>query len=73
MKYLRKYLLNTFMNESKATRYPNSVTIRYCINGSLIIGDTYQNTIPLKLLKKHIKTAKILLGDNIEAIIKVNH
>lgn len=65
--------MNTFMDESKATRYPNSVTIRYCINGELIIGDTYQNTIPLKLVKKHIDTARALLGDNIEAIIKVNH
>lgn len=73
MKYLRKYLLNTFMNEDKYKIYPNSVTIMYCINGELIIGDTYQNTIPLKLLKKHINTAKMLLGDNIEAIIKVNH
>lgn len=68
-----KYHLNTFMDESKATQYPNSVTIRYCINGELIIGDTYQSTIPMKLIKKHIRTVKILLGDNIEAIIKVNH
>lgn len=68
-----KYLLNTFMNESEATKYPNSVSIMYCVNGDLIIGDTYRNTIPLKLLKKHIKTAKTLLGDNIEAIVKVNH
>lgn len=73
MKYLRKYLLNTFMNEAKYKIYPNSVTIRYCINGELIIGDTYKNTIPIKLIKKHIMTAKMLLGDNIEAIIKVNH
>lgn len=68
-----KYLLNTFKNESEATKYPNSVSIMYCVNGALIIGDTYRNTIPIKLLKKHIKTAKTLLGDNIEAIIKVNH
>lgn len=68
-----KYLLNTFMNESKATKHHNTVSVLYCVNGALIIGDTYRNTIPLKLLKKHIKTAKMLLGDNIEAIIKVNH
>ena len=65
--------MNTFMDESKNTRYPNSVTIMYCINGELIIGDTYQNTIPLKLVKKHIDAARELLGDNIDAIIKVNH
>lgn len=68
-----KYLLNTFIDESKAARYPNSVTVLYCINGALIIGDTYKNTIALKLLKKHIETAKMLLGENIEAIIKVNY
>lgn len=68
-----KYHLNTFMAESEATKYPNSVSVLYCINGDLIIGDAYRNTIPIKLLKKHIKTAKTLLGDNIEAIIKVNH
>lgn len=68
-----KYLLNTFANEAEATKYHNSVSIMYCVNGVLIIGDTYRNTIPIKLLKKHIKTAKTLLGDNIEAIIKVNH
>ena len=73
MKYLRKYLLNTFMNEAEATKYSNSVSIMYCVNGALIIGDTYRNTIPIKLLKKHIKTAKTLLGDDIEAVIKVNH
>lgn len=73
MKYLRKYLLNTFMAESEATKYPRSVSVLYCVNGSLIIGDTYRNTIPLNTLKKHIETAKMLLGDNIEAIIKVNH
>lgn len=73
MKYLRKYLLNTFMDESGATKYPNSVSIMYCVNGALIIGDTYRNTIPIKLLKKHAETAKRLLGDNIEAVIKVNH
>ena len=61
------------MNESEATKYPNSVSIMYCVNGALVIGDTYRNTIPIKLLKKHIKTAKMLLGDDIEAIIKVNH
>jgi hypothetical protein len=68
-----KYHLNTFMDESEATKYPNSVSVLYCVNGALIIGYTHRNTIPLKLLKKHIKTAKMLLGDNIEAIIKVNH
>lgn len=68
-----KYLLNTFKNESEATKYPNSVSIMYCVNRALIIGYTHKNTIPLKLLKKHIRTAKMLLGDNIEAIIKVNH
>lgn len=68
-----KYHLNTFMDESEATKYPNSVSVLYCVNGALIIGYTYRNTIPLKLLKKHIRTAKMVLGDNIEAIIKVNH
>lgn len=68
-----KYHLNTFMDASEATKYPNSVSVLYCVNGALIIGYTHRNTIPLKLLKKHIKTAKMLLGDNIEAIIKVNH
>lgn len=68
-----KYHINTFMDESEATKYPNSVSVMYCVNGALIIGYTHKNTIPLKLLKKHIKTAKMLLGDNIEAIIKVNH
>lgn len=68
-----KYHLNTLMDESEATKYPNSVSVLYCVNGALIIGYTHRNTIPLKLLKKHIKTAKMLLGDNIEAIIKVNH
>lgn len=68
-----KYLLNTFKNASEATKYPNSVSVLYCVNGALIIGDTYKNTIPMRLLKKHIRTAKMLLGDNIEAIIKVNH
>nr|DAL99337.1 MAG TPA: hypothetical protein [Caudoviricetes sp.] len=68
-----KYLLNTFRDESEATKYPNSVSVLYCVNGSLVFGYTYQNTIPLKLLKKHTETARALLGDNIEAIIKVNH
>lgn len=68
-----KYLLNTFKNESEATKYPNSISIMYCVNGSLVFGYTYRNTIPLCLLKKHTKTAKMLLGDNIEAVIKVNH
>ena len=68
-----KYHINTFMDESEATKYPNSVSVMYCVNGALIIGYTHKNTIPLKLLKNHIKTAKMLLGDNIEAIIKVNH
>lgn len=68
-----KYHINTFMDESEATKYPNSVSVMYCVNGALIIGYTHKNTIPLKLLKKHIRTAKMLLGDNIEAIIKVNH
>ena len=61
------------MDESKATKYPSSVTVLYCINSTLIIGDTYKNTIPLKLLKKYINTAKTLLGRDIEVIIKVNH
>ena len=68
-----KYLLNTFKNESEATKYEHSISVLYCVNGALIIGDTYRNTIPIKLLKKHAETAKMLLGDNIEAIIKVNH
>lgn len=68
-----KYLLNTFKNEPEATKYPNSISIMYCVNGSLVFGYTYRNTIPMKLLKKHTETAKRLLGDNIEAIIKVNH
>lgn len=68
-----KYHLNTFTDESGATKYPNSVSVLYCVNGTLIIGYTYRNTIPLKLLKKYIKIVKMLLGDNIEAIIKVNH
>lgn len=68
-----KYHLKTFTDESKATKYPNSVSVLYCVNGALIIGYTYRNTIPLKLLKKYIKIFKMLLGDNIEAIIKVNH
>lgn len=68
-----KYHLNTFTDESKATKYPNSVSVLYCVNGVLIIGNTYRDTIPLKLLKKYIKIVKLLLGDNIEAIIKVNH
>lgn len=67
-----KYHLNTFTDESKATKYPNSVSVLYCVNGDLIIGNTYKDTIPLKLLKKQIKIVKLLLGDNIEAIIKVN-
>lgn len=68
-----KYHLNTFTDESKATKYPSSVSVLYCVNGDLIIGNTYRNTIPLKVLKKYIKIVKLLLGDNIEAIIKVNH
>lgn len=68
-----KYHLNTFMDESEATKYPNSVSVLYCVNETLIIGNTYRNTISLKLLKKYIKIVKLLLGDNIEAIIKVNH
>lgn len=68
-----KYLLNTFKNEPEATKYPNSISIMYCVNGSLVFGYTYRNTIPMKLLKKHTETAKRLLGDNIEAVIKVNH
>lgn len=68
-----KYHLNTFTDESKATKYPNSVSVLYCVNGDLIIGHTHRNTIPLKLLKKYIKIVKLLLGDNIEAIIKVNY
>lgn len=68
-----KYLLNTFKNESEATKYEHSISVLYCVNGALIIGDTYRNTIPIKLLKKHIKTAKMLLGDDIEVVIKVNH
>lgn len=68
-----KYLLNTFKNETEATKYPNSISIMYCVNGSLIFGYTYRNTISIKLLKKHIKTAKMSLGDNIEVVIKVNH
>lgn len=68
-----KYHLNVFTDESEATKYPNSVSVLYCVNGDLIIGNTYKDTIPLKLLKKYIKIVKLLLGDNIEAIIKVNH
>lgn len=68
-----KYHLKSFTDESEATKYPNSVSVLYCVNGFLIIGNTYRSTIPLKLLKKHIKIVKLLLGDNIEAIIKVNH
>lgn len=68
-----KYHLNTFTDESKATKYPNSISVLYCVNGDLIIGNTYRDTIPLKLLKKYIKIVKLLLGDNIEAIIKVNY
>ena len=68
-----KYLLNTFKNESDATKYEHSISVLYCVNGALVIGDTYRNTIPIKLLKRHIKTAKTLLGDDIEAVIKVNH
>lgn len=68
-----KYHLNVFTDESEATKYPNSVSVLYCVNGGLIIGHTHRNTIPLKLLKKYIKIVKLLLGDNIEAIIKVNH
>lgn len=67
-----KYRLNSFTDESEATKYPNSVSVLYCVNGDLIIGNTYKDTIPLKLLKKQIKIVKLLLGDNIEAIIKVN-
>lgn len=67
-----KYHLKTFTDESEATKYPNSVSVLYCVNGDLIIGNTYKDTIPLKLLKKQIKIVKLLLGDNIEAIIKVN-
>ena len=43
-----KYLLNTFMDAAEATKYPNSISIMYCVNGDLIIGDTYRNTIPMK-------------------------
>lgn len=68
-----KYHFNVFTDESEATKYPNSVSVLYCVNGTLIIGHTHRNTIPLKLLKKYIKIVKMLLGDNIEAIIKVNH
>ena len=68
-----KYHLNVFTDESEATKYPNSISVLYCVNGDLIIGHTHRNTIPLKLLKKYIKIVKLLLGDNIEAIIKVNH
>lgn len=68
-----KYHLNSFTDESEATKYPNSVSVLYCVNRDLIIGNTYRDTIPLKLLKKYIKIVKLLLGDNIEAIIKVNH
>lgn len=68
-----KYLLNTFMREHEATKYPSSISVLYCVNGSLVIGDTYRNTIPLNTLKKYIRTAKMLLGDNIEVIIKVNN
>lgn len=67
-----KYHLNVFTDESEATKYPNSVSVLYCVNGDLIIGNTYKDTIPLKLLKKQIKIVKLLLGDNIEAIIKGN-
>lgn len=73
MKYLRKYLLNTFMGESEATKYPRSLSVLYCVNGYLIIGDTYSNKIPMNLLKRHIETAKRLLGDNLDVVIKVNH
>ena len=68
-----KYHLNSFMDESEATKYPNSVSVLYCVNGDLIIGTTYRDKIQLKLLKKYIKIVKTLLGDDIEAIIKVNH
>lgn len=61
------------MREHEATKYPSSISVLYCVNGSLVIGDTYRNTIPLNTLKKYIRTAKMLLGDNIEVIIKVNH
>lgn len=67
-----KYHLNSFTDESEATKYPNSVSVLYCVNEDLIIGNTYKDTIPLKLLKKQIKIIKLLLGDNIEVIIKVN-
>lgn len=61
------------MDESEATKYPNSISIMYYVFGGLVIGDTYRNTIPLSTLKKYINIAKRLLGDNIEVIIKVNH
>lgn len=66
-----KYLLNTFIDESEATKYPNTVSVLYCVNRSLVIGCTYKKTIPFMLLKQRIKNAKIFLGENIEAIIKV--
>lgn len=68
-----KYLLNTFMDTTEATKYPNSISIMYYVNGGLVIGDTYRNTIPLNTLKKYINTAKTLLGRDIDVIIKVNH
>ena len=68
-----KYHLHTFTEESEATKYPNSVSVLYCVNGFLIIGHTHRSTIPFKLLKEYIKIVKMLLGDDIEAIIKFNH
>lgn len=73
MKYLRKYLLNTFMDESEATKYPNSVSVLYYANGKFIFGEIYKQSISLKSLKGSIAYIKGLIGDAAEAIIKVNH
>ena len=69
-----KYHLDTFTVKSEATKYPKSIAVLYyTANGFLILGDVYKNTIPMCLLKEHINIAKMLLGDNIEAVIKVSH
>ena len=68
-----EYLLNTFMKAHEATKYTSSISVLYYVNGVLVMGDTYRNTIPLNTLKKYINTVKTILGRDIEVIIKVNH
>ena len=47
-----KYHLNTFMDESEATKYPNSVSVLYCVNGAFDYWVYSQKHNPIKVTQE---------------------